>query len=69
MSKSISAVANAIFESQPGVRDFYSGLMLWFISARDSTLDLAEVKLLNENSYEWLRVLKYNYGIYNIFNI
>ena len=64
--KSISELSNTIGDSQsvkPELRDFYSSLTLWFLHARDLTQELAEVKSLNELSYEWLRTVKYKYGI------
>jgi len=61
--KSVSELSNTICESQPDLREFYSSLMLWFLHARDLTQELAELKTLNELSYEWLRIPKYKYGI------
>jgi hypothetical protein len=50
-----------INECEPNLRELYSKLILWLIYAKDLTLNLNEIKNLNEYSYEWLRVLKYKY--------
>lgn len=41
---------------------FYSWLILWMMHTRDLTQNLNDIKLLSENSYEWLTILKYNFG-------
>jgi hypothetical protein len=59
---SINQLSNLqINECEANLRELYSKLILWLIYIKDLTLNLNDIKNLNEYSYEWLRVLKYKY--------